>query len=264
VGEVETREADSGGHVPGRLRRLSGTVKRPLALAPPRAPRLSPDVQVVVGIVSLLALLAVAIVTAVLLIVDVKDDATQLTEREVLYATAISAAALNAKAIANDERGFLLSGRREFIRELDVRIGNARAAFAVASSSADTAAQHEAVVEANVGFERWVAALNEETAIYEAGEREEAVETSLGPTRALRKAYERSLARAQALGADSLESAQGSVSATTRRSIVILLAYLVLALAVGIFVARSILRTLRPFGEGVNGRDEQRRLRIGA
>lgn len=224
-----------------------GTATKPRAGVQPRRARPSPDLVVLVGMGSLLALLAVAIVAALLLIVDVNDDATRLTDREIQYATAISAAALNAKAIANDERGFLLSGRTEFIDELDVRTGNARAAFAVAASVADTAAQHDAAIDANAGFERWVSALRADTATFQSGDQEEAVATSLGPTRALRKTYERSLAQAQSLGADSIQSASRSVSDTSRRSVVILLAYLVVALAIGVFVTGWVLRTvLRP------------------
>ena len=220
-----------------------GTAKARAAVPAPRS-RPSPDLVVLVGMGSLLALLAVAIVAALLLIVDVNDDAVRLTDREVQYTTAISAAALNAKAIANDERGFLLSGNTEFIEELDVRTGNARAAFAVAASVADTDAQHDAVIEANAGFERWVSALRAETAAFQAGDREEAVASSLGPTRALRKTYERSLAQAQSLGADSIQATSRSVSDASRRSIVILLAYLVIALAIGVFVTIWVLRTV--------------------
>ena len=220
--------------------------------------RLSPDLGVLVGMGSLLALLAVAIVAALLLIVDLNDDATQLTENQIQYATAIDAAALNAKAIANDERGFLLSGNPEFVEQLETRTGNARAAFAVASSEADNDAQRQAVFVANAGFERWLRALRGEIATFRAGDREKAVATSLGRTRALRKTYEKSLARAQDLGVEAVQSARSSVSARSTRSVAILLAYLVAALAIGIgvtgWVVRKVLRRRPSEQIGVDAR----------
>jgi hypothetical protein len=203
--------------------------------------RLSPDLGLLFGMGSLLALLAVAIVAAVLLIVDLNDDGTQLTDNEIQYATAINAAALNAKAIANDERGFLLSGNPEFVHEVETRTGRARAAFAVAASEADSDAQRQAVIEANAGFERWLRALRGELATFRAGDRERAVATSLGPTRTLRKRYERLLAHAQELGADAV-LAGSSVSSVSTRSVAILLGYLVVALAIGIVVTGWVVR----------------------
>jgi hypothetical protein len=203
--------------------------------------RLSPDLGLLFAMGSLLALLAVAIVAAVLLIVDLNDDGNQLTDNEIQYATAINAAALNAKAIANDERGFLLSGNPEFIHEVETRTGRARAAFAVAASEADSDAQRQAVFEANAGFERWLRALRGELATFRAGDRERAVATSLGPTRTLRKRYERLLAHAQELGADAV-LAGSSVSSVSTRSVAILLGYLVVALAIGIVVTGWVVR----------------------
>lgn len=76
--------------------------------------RLTPDLQVLVGIGGLLGLVAAAVLVAVLLIVGLRNDATALASRQVAYANAVDTAALNAKGIANDERGFLMSGRAEF------------------------------------------------------------------------------------------------------------------------------------------------------
>jgi CHASE3 domain sensor protein len=220
--------------------------------------RLSPDLGVLVGMGSLLALLAVAIVAALLLIIDLNDDATQLTDNQVQYATAIDAAALNAKAIANDERGFLLSGNPEFVDELETRTGNARAAFAVALSEADNDVQRQAVIEATAGFEKWLRALRSELTTFRAGYRRKAVRTSLGPTRDLRKAYEESIAHAQDLGVDAVQSARSSVSARSTRSVAILLAYLVVALVIGIgvtgWVVRKVLRRRPSEQIGVDAR----------
>jgi hypothetical protein len=61
-----------------------------------------------------------------------------------------------------------------------------------------------------------------------------------GATRAagaLRKAYESRLAAADALATGGIEAARHSVTATSSRSVTILLAYLVAALAIGFGIA---------------------------
>jgi methyl-accepting chemotaxis protein len=205
---------------------------------------LVPDPHVLVGLGSLVALLAGAVVVAVFLIVSLEDDATYLSDRHVQYATAIHEAALHAKAIANHERGFLLSGNPEFLEEIEAGTIDARAAFASAGSYAVEAGEREAANKSRVGFERWLQAVRRELADYRAGFRRRAVTTSLGPTRQLRKTNEQSLARAHALGLRSIESATRSVSASASRSVTILLAYLAFALVLGVGVALWVLRAI--------------------
>lgn len=209
-----------------------------------RRRQLLPELQVLVGIGGLVALLAGAVGVAVFMIVSLEDDTTYLTDRPVQYATAIHQAALDAKGIANNERGFLISGSPEFLRELDQNTVSARAAFISANAYAVDARERAAVGEARAGFERWLRALRTELADYRAGHRGRAVAASLGPTRELRRTNERSLARAHALGLSSIESASSSVSSSASRSVTILLAYLALALVAGLGISFWIIRTL--------------------
>jgi methyl-accepting chemotaxis protein len=209
--------------------------------------RLTPDLQVLVGIGGLLGLLAAAVLVAVLLILGLRNDATALTGRQVAYANAVDTAALNAKGIANDERGFLMSGRGEFLRQIEDRAAAGRAAFALAARHAGDGPRREAVAEARAGFERWMDALSTGLETFRAGDREAAVASSLGPTRALRKSYEAALVRADVLGHQGIESATNSVSATSSRSVAILIGYLVAALVAGFGLTLWIVRTvLRP------------------
>jgi methyl-accepting chemotaxis protein len=208
--------------------------------------RLAPDVRLVlVGIGVLLGLTAVGILVTVLLMLGVRDDTSHLTDSQIQYATAINAAALNAKAIANDERGYLLTGRQEFIRQLDDRTIRARGAFAVAAAEADSREQRAAVRKANEGFEAWIHALHEESNLFQAGKREEAIEMSLATTRPIRKEYERSLDLAQELGVDAIQDARRRVSASSTRSLEIVLGYLVVSLAIGLAGAAWIVWRLR-------------------
>lgn len=206
--------------------------------------RLASDTQVLVGVGSLLGLLAVAVIVSVVLIVSLEDDATNVSHRHVQYATAIHEAALSAKGMANDQRGFLLSGNPEYLEELDVRTSEARSSFAMAASYAVGASQHQAVDEARAGFERWLRALRADIAAYRSGFEERAIEASLGPTRELRKTYEQSLADAYALGVRSIDSATDSLSSSASRSVTILLVYLAVALVVGLALALWIVRAI--------------------
>jgi methyl-accepting chemotaxis protein len=209
--------------------------------------RLASDRQVLIGVGALLALLAVAVGVAVFLIVSLKDDATDVAHRDVQYATAIHEAALSAKAMANEQRGFLLSGNPEYLEQLEMDTIEARAAFTVAADYAVNATQREAVAEARAGFERWVRALRADMAAYQRGFEERAVEGSLGSTRQIRKAYERSLADAYVLGVRSIDAATESLSSSASRSVTILLVYLAVALLVGVTVALWVVRAiLRP------------------
>ena len=209
--------------------------------------RLASDVQVLIGVGSLLALLAVAVGLAVFLIVLFEGDATDDAQRHVLYATAIHEAALSAKSIANHQRGFLLSGDSEFLDEIRTETAIARSKFTLAASYAVDASQREAVRESHTGFERWLPALSSDIAQYRRGSRQEAIEASLGPTRQLRKTYEQSLAHAYALGVRSIESSTDSLSSSATRSVTLLLTYLAIALVLGVAVAIWVVRAiLRP------------------
>jgi methyl-accepting chemotaxis protein len=206
--------------------------------------RLASDHQVLVGVGSLLALLAVAVAVAVFLIVSLKDDATDVSDRNVQYATAIHEAALSAKAMANEQRGFLLSGDPEYLEQLEIDGAEARSAFALAADYAVGAAQRDAVDEARVGFEQWFGVLRADIAAYQTGFERRAVRASLGSTRQLRKTYEQSLADAYVLGVRSIDSATDSLSSSATRSVTILLVYLALALVVGVAVAVWVVRAI--------------------
>jgi methyl-accepting chemotaxis protein len=200
--------------------------------------------QAVLGVGALLALLAVSGLVAMVLVLNLKHDETHLNDRDVPYASAVAAATVNAKGIANDERGFLLTGDPKFLQEADRRIGDARAAFAVAVGSAADSGQRQAANQARVGFERWVQAIRGEFATFRAGDRQSAIVASIGPDRALRKTYEGSLARAQTLGVNSIQSARNSVAAALSRSVWTILACLLVALVIGVGVSFWLVRSI--------------------
>jgi methyl-accepting chemotaxis protein len=200
--------------------------------------------KVWLGVGGLLALLACAIAVAVLLIMALRGHEEHLNERAVPYANGIAAAALDAKAVANDERGFLMTGNRRFVEEADRRIHAARASFAAAAAAASGRAQQSAVADARTGFEQWVTTVRQEFGSYSRGDRQGPITASLGPHRALRKRYEAAFARAQTLGIQAIRSGDASVAAASSRSIVILLTYLLASLVIGAGLAYWLVRTI--------------------
>jgi methyl-accepting chemotaxis protein len=176
------------------------------------------------------ALLALGLLIATFLLLRLSDQALDATSSEIQYATAMSAAALNAKAIANDERGFLLSGNDDFLVQMDSRIPLAREAFAQAMEVAD-AAQRQRLLEILGIFEEWLILVEDEIATFRAGDEEAAMEASVGHTREVRHEYERILTEASLIQS-GVPRAQAAISSWSGWSLAILLGYLVVAVIV--------------------------------
>jgi hypothetical protein len=67
--------------------------------------RLPVGSQALLGVGGLLALLVISMLVAIVLVVGLRADERQFNDLDVPYASAVAAAALNAKGIANDQRG---------------------------------------------------------------------------------------------------------------------------------------------------------------
>jgi methyl-accepting chemotaxis protein len=199
--------------------------------------------QVRVGLTGLLALLVVLTAVAILLVVNLSQHDDQLKD-DVPWASAIAAAALDAKGVANDQRGFLLTGDATYLNEATQRAAAARREFATAAAKAVTDTQRRAVNESLAGFERWWTATQSEFAAYRDGNTQAAIAASVGPDRALRKQYEDSLARTQNLSQTSLQSATRSITSAATRSVAILLGCLLAALLAGAAIAYWLVRQI--------------------
>jgi len=178
------------------------------------------------------------------MVVTVRHDQTSLSDREVPYANAVATATLNAKGIATDERGFLLTGDQMFIAEADQRISDARTAFATAENAATNPAQRDAIHRAYAGFEDWIQAVYHEFANFKAGHHTAAITDSLGTERMMRKSYEQSLVTAQAAGQSSIDSASDAATATSSRSLIILVVTLIAAIMLGSAVVYWLFHTI--------------------
>jgi len=199
---------------------------------------------VTIGAGGLLALVLFSTVAAIYVVVGMSHDQARITDRELSYGEAVDAAALQAKGVANDERGFLLSGDAKFLVEAERRIDSARIAFGTAREVAGTPQQHRAAVGALAGFERWVSAVRREVADYKSGNRRVAIDASLGQSRTLRKAYEGSLTEAQELDVAQIASSRQSIDAESSRSIHALGLVLACALLVGVLISAWLVRAI--------------------
>jgi CHASE3 domain sensor protein len=221
-------------------------VTAPPSSEPARASTgLSPDVKVLAAVASLVMLLVIAIALSIVFIVTLGAGATA-AERQGRFTASVNVAALYAKTLANDERGYFISGDIAFVNQMEGEIEIARSAFAAAAEAASPN-QRATLAEAREGFERWLAAVQAEIAVYQAGDEEAAIATSLGPTRTMRHAYEGWLADASTLGVVAFQDATAAVAASSTSSVLILLGYLVVAVILGVAIALWVVRTvLRP------------------
>jgi CHASE3 domain sensor protein len=202
------------------------------------------EVKVLAAVATLVVLLVIAIAIGVSLVVALGHNAS-LAERQGRYTTAVNAAALWAKTLANDERGYFISGDIEFVNQMEGETELARAAFAAAAEAA-SADQRATLAEAREGFERWLEAVRAEIAVYQSGDEEAAIATSLGPTRTMRHSYEGWLSDAAALGVVAFQDATAAVSGTSALSILILVGYLVVAVVIAVAIALWVVRTVIP------------------
>lgn len=199
-------------------------------------PRIPLGRKVRAGLGALLALLALLVGVAIFLVVNLTA-----VEDDVPYTTAIAAASLDAKSVANDQRGFLLTGDPMYLREADERVADARQDFAAAARAAVTDEQRRAASDSSAGFELWWTAAQAEFATYQVGDKQSAIAASVGPDRALRKHYEESLSRTRSLGQSSLQSATSRLPGP---AVVSLIGCLVAALVAGAVIAYWLLRQI--------------------
>jgi methyl-accepting chemotaxis protein len=186
-------------------------------------------------------LVVIALLMAVLLVARLGRDETRLNRTDIAFASATDRAALQAKAVANDERGFLMSGDHTYLDEATRRISGAQAAFDQAMQTAAEPEQRAAISQASAGFGQWVDALQREFATYET-DKAAAISASLGATRDLRKNYEAALNQAQQLAQTSVSAAASNVDVTASRSVAILLACLAAVVLAGLIVSTWVIR----------------------
>lgn len=200
--------------------------------------------QVVLGIAGFMLLIVSIVALAIALVVQLNHRETHLNSGDAAYLDAVQSASLEAKAIANDQRGFLLSGDGKFVEEARGRVESVKAGLARASAAATSIAERHAVEQASDGFDRWIATIQAEVDTYNSGDHNAAIDASLGPDRELRKTYEQSLDTAQTVGESKLHAADRSVSVAAAHTVRLLIVGMVVALLIAICIGEWLLRTI--------------------
>ncbi|WP_036336900.1 CHASE3 domain-containing protein, partial [Modestobacter caceresii] len=162
------------------------------------------------------------------------------------YINALDDIAVTAKATANDERGYLLTGEESFREEVAERLDKINGLVATADETAATADERAFVVELESGLGAWAASIDSEFALLDT-DREAAIALAMGTTRELRKAYEEVLDAGREEAEAELTTGAGYeevVSAATRTTIVVCAVGVLLAVVVGLLVAGSVMRGL--------------------
>jgi methyl-accepting chemotaxis protein len=195
------------------------------------------------GLGALLALLVILTGVAIVLVVNLSRGESRVKD-DVPFATAIASASLEAKSVANDQRGFLLTGDPMYLREADQSAAAVRRELATAVRAATTDEQRRAASASSAGFDRWWTATRAEFASYQAGDKEAAIAASVGPDRALRKQYEESLQQTRSLGQTTLQAATGWLPSSATRAVVILVGCLLAALLAGSVIAYWLVRQI--------------------
>ncbi|MGY1916803.1 HAMP domain-containing protein, partial [Blastococcus sp. SYSU DS0973] len=184
---------------------------------------------------------------------ELRDARAAELQTSMPYLNSLHELGLTAKATANDERGFLLTGDPEFQAEVDERLEKVDGLFESARSAAPTGAERAFLDELEASVGNWSESLYAEFELFPS-DRAAAVAVAMGPTRELRKTYEEQLAAGIEAGEERLMAGAGydqTVSDATRAVVLVCLLGIALAVLLGLVVTRSVTRPLGLLRESV-------------
>lgn len=196
-------------------------------------------------------ILIVAICGALLLsaVGQIQDTTDDVRDRSVQFATHLSAAAVEAKATANDERGFLITGDDEFREGIAERNATVLKELNAAEATAPNAAVRADVAKIATQYTAWSEAIDAEFTLF-ARNRAAAIQRGLETNRELRKGYEELIDKATT-GANRAVATSFTAleddAARSRTTVIVMIVLLVLAsIAVGFGLLRGVRGALRP------------------
>ena len=212
----------------------------------PSLSQLSIRKRLALGFGAVVLVLAVSALSALSLLRNVDARAADAADSSRISSDVWNAA-LKAKAIANDERGFLLTGDKEFLTEITERTQAARDYFDSAAALAHGTAATK-LAAARKSFDAWIVLVEKEPAMY-AADPAVAATFALEVSRSARKTYEGLLEETTDAAVADTTTARAGLDDATALATMLLLAALAVALAVavaaGLWVARSVDRPLR-------------------
>ncbi|WP_245885553.1 methyl-accepting chemotaxis protein [Xylanimonas oleitrophica] len=165
---------------------------------------------------------------------------------EAAYVAALQHAAVTAKAVANDERGFLITGDTEYVDQIVDRFRTIDADLETAASLAEDDERRAAVAEIASGIAAWRAVVEQEQALY-ATDPAAATAMALEESRSARKSYEELLDAASEEAMADLQNGTafaGQVSQARTALLVLLVGAVALALLVGWRLNRRVTRAV--------------------
>ncbi len=205
---------------------------------------LSFRIRLLLGFLLVLGLLAASALLSSGQVRRLQQIRHQELARTVPFVTGLQQAAVAAKAAANDERGFLLTGDVQFQEEFEQRLARVTGGLNQARAAQPArAAQIDALA---AGIDTWARAVRAELSSY-GDDRADATRKALGPNRQLRKRYETLLDAAVAAG--NADLARGSsfdrtATAVQRNLWLALLVATAVGVAAAFRLARSSVRPL--------------------
>jgi methyl-accepting chemotaxis protein len=214
-------------------------------------PRLTVRSRIIASFGLLLAILVGSNALALQRLSALEDAERHTTEQVVPYVNDLQSAALSAKGMANDERGFLLSGDAKFAAEVEERKGKVHEALDRAARI-DGGKHAGDVGQIRAPFDAWTDALRAEFTLF-ATDEDAARARALGANRDLRKTYEQQFTAAldRAITAQNTSSDAAKRAADNGRRLVLLL--LALAAFVAVVVGAWLLRSVqKPIDEAVD------------
>jgi methyl-accepting chemotaxis protein len=230
--------------------------------------RLSVRARLATGFGLLVGMMGVLVAIALVLITGQQAAQREIAGKALPYLGGLSDASLAAKAAANDERGFLLSGDKKFSDEAVQRRAAQADGLARARAAAVNADAVASVERIRAGLAAFNSALDKEFALY-ATDRQAAIAAAMGPNRDLRKAYEAAIADAVTAAHKYADAANAESEQRASEGRTLLIGAVVVVGLVGaaaaLVLARSVTRPLAAAVdvlEGAAGGDLTRRARV--
>jgi methyl-accepting chemotaxis protein len=190
------------------------------------------------GIAGLIALIAISSSLGLVLLHKLSTNESKLAKKAQPYLADLSGAAVAAKAAANDERGYLMTGDPKFLQEIAVKrdpkvygpLTDAKGIYPAGSP------QTTAVDAVYGGYKAWAVARDAELKQYKS-DKSGAIELALGANRDLRKAYEASIDDAVATADAAVASSDSSFNSTSSTASWVLFGFFACAVLVGVAFA---------------------------
>ncbi|WP_141397241.1 methyl-accepting chemotaxis protein [Mobilicoccus massiliensis] len=202
----------------------------------------------------MLCVAALGLLIGVVAFVQIGSLSTTRSEemgRTVPYTIGLEKVAIAAKAAANDERGYLLTGDKKFRDSVDKQLAEIDTDLSAAEQLAPDQEQ-ESARKVHESINAWATAVRAEFVQYDT-DKDAAVKAALGPNRDLRKAYEKELtATIDKAASEMTRGGEFASAVQTGRILVLALAAVSLVVAV-LLALRLTRRFTRAIADQVEG-----------